>query len=806
MPENTQLTYFEQRMALLGITPEINKVALWQYIPGKDGSPGDNGLVDFPIFTQGPRGIDILVYRLNRYKIKTTKDAQRSSVAVKLMDKDYIVTRLETPIEKNGDTIKYLLPKGQPTQPFFPPRLLAHYEKCVKWKAENPGKALPPKSRIGALYMTEGYFKAFKADMHGIHCVGIASITCMTNKETGALHEDIERLLLACEVERFVWLTDGDCRNITGKEITDGTDLFKRPWGFYSSIKKFTDLTSKYEDIRKYFAHIQSEDLDKHPKGLDDLLCAYPELDENIARECNDFSYGVSKGVFSGTYLYRREIQSMNSIKRYFMLSDVDEFYNHHVQYRRELESYAFKYDGSMYRYNPEQSKCMVEIPGAAERYFRVGDNYYEWVHIPNKFGESIKTYKPRKKETIKDDHIKRHKNIFDHIPKYADFCVVPSHTEYQPIKDNCFNKYIALPHEPEPGECPVSMDFLQHIFGDKPVTLENGTTVPYWELGLDYLTVLYRYPQHSLPILCLVSKENSTGKSTFLDWLNYIFVENMIQVGNEDLANQFNAYWTSKLIVSCDETKVDKQLVFEKIKRLSTGNSNISQGKGTNQEVVESFLKFIFCSNNEDSFVNITERDNRFWVLKVPQFKKENVGMREDLKSELDAFVYLLQTRQMVTKNNTRLWFDYHLLRTEALEKLIGNSMPKMERRIREEITELFCMMPESTPAIRVPLHDLAYYLLNKADKDWCRRALNNMGYKTQPIGRGTYPRRIEVTGGEIGQEAVKEVKLESVAFHTTYYEFKREDFIKPEMVAATDVMVSMSNHAEPAKEDLPF
>lgn len=793
-PEQEQ-SYFVRRMQLLGIGAEQNTIKLRLPVFNKEKQVNELQLQDCPIFKPGPKGIDIYVWGLDHRLVYKTKEQSFSGhVQVVRTADPYIVTRLEFPeVKKDGSEKKYNMPKGQSTQPWFPPQIMEQYDRCREWKEANPGKALPPNLRIKALYMTEGYFKAFKAGMHGILCIGIASITCMANKHTGTLHEDIEKLLVTCEVERFIWLTDGDCRNITTKEITDDKDLYQRPYGFFNSVVKFIDYTSKYPDVRRYFAHIQTDDLEKHPKGLDDLLCEYPEELESIENEFNDFSGKTSKGIFEGEYLRRQEVLSgTNPIRRYFMLTDVDEFYHHHVQKRPELENTAFVYAGTTYKYNEKESKCTVQIPGAAERYFRVGDSFYEWMESPNKHAQNVRTYKPRKKETITDDH---GKGIIKHVVKYLDWCIVPSHTNYQPIINNHFNRYLPLQHEPEPGECPVSLSFIKHIFGTEKVTVTNADgskkEIESYELGLDYITILYRYPAYPLPILCLVSKQNSTGKSTFLDWMNAIFGGNMIQVGNEELANQFNDFWTPKLIVACDETKVDKQTVFEKIKRMSTGDTNISQGKGTRHEVVDNFLHFMFCSNNEDNFINISTNDNRFWVRKVPQFTKEHVGMRDDLRDEIEAFLYYLLNRQMAVPCTTRTWFDYNLLKTEALQKLIESSIPKWERLIRQEITELFdmCDAEEFTITLKGFCEDI---LPKNADKIYIKRILNDMGYTVGDTMRGVYPVRTFSTA--LGESTPQE-SITYKGFVGRAYTFLRKDFTTAAPPAATN-----------AKDDLPF
>jgi len=766
-------SYFEKRMQLLGITPATNFIGIRQteVMPGPN--QGNEVIKPFPIFTETERGIDILVYSIRRHLIRYASENQKHKNHI------YKITRLEIPVvNKKGEEAKYLMPKGQATQPFFPPWLIEKYDDCCDWKEAHPGEKLPAELRLTTLFMTEGHFKAFKACMHGIPCVGISSITHMKNKETGTLHEDIQSLLIKCEVERFVWLTDGDCRDITSKELKEEHDLYQRPLRFFKTVSTFYDLLSPFEDLKKYFAHIPSEELEGKPKGLDDLLCAFPDAIADIVAEFNDFSRKEVRGEYNGNFIYRRDIShTTGPVYRYFHLNDVDDFYLQHVQKRPEMADIAFKFNGTMYKYDEEQAKCLVKIPGAAERYFRVGDDYYEWIHIPNKFAEAVKTYRKRQKTTITDDHGKK---IIDHIVKYHDFCCVPDHINYQPVIDNCFNRYVQLPHELAKGDCSTSLAFIKHIFGDKKVMVDNGDGAPqeveYWQLGLDYITILFKYPQQVLPILCLVSNENNTGKSTFLDWLNFLFVENMVQVGNEDLANPFNSYWTSKLIVACDETKVDKQLVFEKIKRLSTSGQNISNGKGTNQEMVESFLKFIFCSNNEDSFVNISVRDIRFWVIKVKPFTSENTEMRAELKEEIEAFLHYIYNRQMVTKKKARHWFDTPMLRTEALQKLIDNSKTGMEKRIRSELQELFEMCDKDS--FEISLEGLSTDILKKADKNYVKRTLHDMGYTTLPSGRIKYPRRIERTNTTMGESAYKIIDIEYIAHHGTYYRFERKDF----------------------------
>ncbi len=61
-------------------------------------------------------------------------------------------------------------------------------------------------------------------------------------------------------------------------------------------------------------------------------------------------------------------------------------------------------------------------------------------------------------------------------------------------------------------GDFPNIKKLVSHIFGEQ------------YELGMDYLQLLYLRPVQKLPILLLVSEERNTGKTTFLNFLKALF------------------------------------------------------------------------------------------------------------------------------------------------------------------------------------------------------------------------------------------------------------------------------------------
>lgn len=672
-PSENELSYFEQRMQLLGVTPELNQVKVWQY----DAAKKTNVLVSKPIFETRmldgfESGIKIFVVTLDRLRIPFARENSRHK------KEDYHITRLVKPrVKPNGDTMKYDIPKGQGTYPFFHPRLIEKFEK---------------KEHIENLYFTEGYFKAWKGCNDGLDVIGTSSITHMREKETGAMYADVVKLMKVCSVKRCIWLTDGDCRNITGKEITDGMDLYKRPKGFFQSANTFQQLLSDFETVEKWFAHILSDEIDGQPKGLDDLLCALPGKEADVVADLNSFS--------KEDYRFSKKIDisfSTGKLARYFFLDNVNIFYLHHLEKRQDIKGKEFRWNGTLYKWDEDKSECKIMVPGEAKNYFRVGDQYHEFVRVPNKYGEKEQRFYGRQKSTIVDDY---GKTLVQHIPKYKAFCNVPDHINFQRVIYNCFNIYNPFEHEPAEEDCteedfPSMMKFLTHIFGSGTVEYINKekkkVEIREIDLGLDYLQLLYQAPWQILPILCLVSKENETGKSTFAKLVKMIWTGNVAVVGNAELADNFNASWASKLLIICDEAKIDKQTVVEKVKSLSTADKVFMNAKGKDHVEIDFFGKFMFITNNEENFIYASEDDKRYWVRKVPVIKQLNNNLLTDMKEEIPALLSYLGKRKMATENVTRMWFDPALLKTEALRRVIAYSQPTIEKDLRQFIRDKF-------------------------------------------------------------------------------------------------------------------
>ena len=122
-------------------------------------------------------------------------------------------------------------------------------------------------------------------------------------------------------------------------------------------------------------------------------------------------------------------------------------------------------------------------------------------------------------------------------------------------------NLYEPIEHKPHAGGLfPLSDSLMRHIFGEQ------------YELGMDYLQLLYLQPTQKLPIvLLLVSEERNTGKSTFLNFLKAVFENNVTFNTNEDFRSQFNSDWAGKLLIVVDEVLLNRREDSERLKNLST-------------------------------------------------------------------------------------------------------------------------------------------------------------------------------------------------------------------------------------------
>lgn len=300
------------------------------------------------------------------------------------------------------------------------------------------------------------------------------------------------------------------------------------------------------------------------------------------------------------------------------------------------------------------------------DAFIRVGSTYYKWVEQPLLDGSVVKKYIPWTLEALRQDYGK--KFIAD-IPRYDGFCTVPSHTNYQKEVGSFLNLYQPLRHgETWDEHCTTTLGLINHIFDEQ------------YDLGMDYLQLLYNEPTQKLPILLLVSTERNTGKTTFLNFLKLLFQDNATFNTNEDFRSQFNADWAGKLLIMVDEVLLSRREDSERLKNLSTARTYKVEAKGKDRSEVEFFAKFVLCSNNETFPLVIDPEETRYWVRKVPPLINDDPYILSTIKYEMPAFIRRLKSRKLSTYCESRMWFNPKLIHTEALDNIIRHNRPRAE------------------------------------------------------------------------------------------------------------------------------
>ena len=193
------------------------------------------------------------------------------------------------------------------------------------------------------------------------------------------------------------------------------------------------------------------------------------------------------------------------------------------------------------------------------EKYERVGISLFKITEKPMSNGDSVIVRLPWSFDVLRQDY---GRDYIATVPKFDGFCTVPDHVNYQSVIKNFRNTYEPLDHSPKEGDCSTCLKLIRHIFQE------------HYELGLDYIQLLYLKPRVKLPVLLLISSERNTGKSTFLNFLKMIYGKNMTFNTNEDFRTSFNSSWTDKLLIGVDETLLNRKEDTERIKNLATSYS----------------------------------------------------------------------------------------------------------------------------------------------------------------------------------------------------------------------------------------
>lgn len=296
---------------------------------------------------------------------------------------------------------------------------------------------------------------------------------------------------------------------------------------------------------------------------------------------------------------------------------------------------------------------------------------------VPTSDGKTVESWIPWSMASIMRRYGRdKTRQIVEEMPIFDGIRIVPEHINYRPVIGRYLNGYQPLAYKPMAGANWNHIGaLLRHIFGEQ------------YELGLDYIQLLYVQPKQKLPVILLVSQETRTGKSTFCRLLKEIFGANATELTNSMMRSNFNSSWAGKLLVYIEETLLDRREDGEVIKNLVTADRMPMEAKGKDAVEAELFAKFVMCSNDEERPILLTSEDSRFWVRKVPPIaeKKPGENFFDEMKKEIPYFLYFLLHRQLSTANEDRLWFRRDLIVTEAWKKIVNHSRSQLEQQVVE-------------------------------------------------------------------------------------------------------------------------
>lgn len=384
------------------------------------------------------------------------------------------------------------------------------------------------------------------------------------------------------------------------------------------------------------------------------------------------------------------------------------------------------------------------------EEYMRVGTTLYKVVNQPCASGGYEKRRVIWNNSTLRQDY---GKNYLATVPKYDGFCTVPDHLNYRKEIDGFLNLYEPIEHTPQIGDFPNIRSLVLHIFGEQ------------YNLGLDYLQLLFLQPLQKLPILLLVSEERNTGKSTFLNFLKAVFGDNVTFNTNEDFRSQFNSDWAGKLLIVVDEVLLNRREDSERLKNLSTTFNYKVEAKGKDRTEIAFFAKFVLCSNNEYLPVIIDAGETRYWVRKINPLKDDDTNFLQKLKEEIPAFLFFLTQRELSTEKESRMWFNPKLTHTAALQKIIQSNRNRLEIEMAELFLDIMSNMNvESVSFCLNDLMTLLIYSQVKAEKHQVRKVVQEVWKLTSA------PNSLSYTAYEIAptRDCHYETKRKTGRFYT--------------------------------------
>lgn len=640
------------------------------------------------------------------------------------------------------------------------------------------------KKEIVHLVLVDDPITCMLLNKDGIDSIAIPGYPyCTPDSIPNHILNTLTELCLICSVKKLSYIVPSDVVELKFKE---DLDCYKKPKSVFTSIWNLYLAICMKLHIKLHFAYFNPELAGRRISiALSHEIVRDIKVIEEIKHEIlNTFATPNNK------WLVKHDLSDakMFNIKEIFGIQDnAVSFYEKHS---KTIMGDPFKFGKAIYQYDYDQEKAIYHRSAEAAQFVCIAGTYYikgksvrangSERPVMDRFpGEAF----PMKFYYLNKEQIK---TLQKQIPYFDSAEGIPSHTDY--IQDwetvdndtgftlKFYNMYKRLMHKPKKGSIDLSMKFIKHIFGDNEI-IYKGKTYRSWQLGIDYVKLLYCNPKQKLPIVCLVSHERQTGKTLFWDWMKEIFGDNATHITENDITSQFTTLFAGKLLAIMEETYIEKIQTFERLKELVTASHLKLEKKGKDAFEITNYMKVGISSNKITNFAAIDKAETRFWVLQVPPIPKSHYDVHFNTKlfAEIPAFLEYLTDMPYHSECETRSWFADELIKTDALERV------KTKSRSQNEI------LVERTILTYMRQFNLVWCELSKKDirdlseeKDLTFKTINLIlenKWNKEPSNRGVKYTYYEELASSVSPDGYV---INPVDRKGMYYTFTLSDFIQ--------------------------
>lgn len=256
----------------------------------------------------------------------------------------------------------------------------------------------------------------------------------------------------------------------------------------------------------------------------------------------------------------------------------------------------------------------------------------------------------------------------------------------------------------PAKGEWPNIEKFLRNLFGTEEDYL--------W--GVDYIKALYLGTFDKLPVVCLVSKDHGTGKTTFLNLLQIICGDRMTIDDCWCFSRDHNDCWADKSCLAIDNGDIFGNLdeAIDVIKHIIKDNVIVKKTKHERDVVVLNKINLIIYSNDPDVINNLSDINCKVFTPHRPD--NMDYGLFDKLIEELRYFLYDLESAfktEYFQKLNVDYGYDGYLKRHG-------------ESDWRENVIEVFEITTKKPRRVVIlPCHGYDMYYLRHVQIENCKK-----------------------------------------------------------------------------------